>query len=291
VSAERAERERARAGCLPGEAPAAVAVPDGEAAPVAVPNAAVPDGGRPRLTAEVWIVLGLSLGQSAVYSVIDLVAKLTQGPLARQTATLNQSVSPRPYVDLTYQLAGIVFTVVPVALALWLLAGDRTATPVARRLGLDRTRPLADLGTGALLAAVIGLPGIALYLVGHALGITARVVPEALNAYWWTVPVLVLQAVKNAVLEEVVVVGYFLTRLRQLGLGARAATALSAVLRGSYHLYQGFGPFLGNAVMGVVFAEWFRRRGRVMPLIVAHTILDTVSFVGYDLLKGVLHLP
>ena len=246
---------------------------------------------RPRLTAEVWIVLGLSLGQSAVYSVIDLVDKLTRGPLARQTATLNQSVSPRPYVDLTYQLAGIVFTVVPVALALWLLAGDRTGTPVARRLGLDRTRPLADLGTGALLAAVIGLPGIALYLVGHALGITARVVPEALNAYWWTVPVLVLQAVKNAVLEEVVVVGYLLTRLRQLGVGARTATALSAVLRGAYHLYQGFGSFLGNAVMGVVFAEWFRRRGRVMPLIVAHTILDTVSFVGYDLLKDVLHLP
>ena len=63
------------------------------------------------------------------------------------------------------------------------------------------------------------------------------------------------------------------------------------MLRGSYHLYQGFGPFLGNAVMGVVFAEWFRRRGRVMPLIVAHTILDVVSFVGYDLFRSVLHLP
>jgi membrane protease YdiL (CAAX protease family) len=265
--------------------------------PVAVPRAgatepvAVPVAARPRLTAEVWIVLGLSLGQSAVYSVIDLIAKLTQGPLSKQTATLNQSVSPRPYVDLSYQLAGIVFTLVPVALALWLLAGDRTGTPVARRLGLDRARPLRDAGTGVVLAAVIGLPGIGLYLVGHALGITARVVPEALNAYWWTVPVLVLQAVKNAVLEEVVVVGYLLTRLRQLGLGPRTATALSATLRGSYHLYQGFGSFLGNAVMGVVFAEWFRRRGRVMPLIVAHTILDTVSFVGYDLLKNALHLP
>jgi membrane protease YdiL (CAAX protease family) len=250
-----------------------------------------PEVGRHRLIGEIWIVLGVSLGQSGVYAVINLVATLTQGPLSKATATLNTPQSSRPYVDLTYQLAGVAFTLVPVVLALWLLAGDRTDVPVTRRLGLDLSRPLADLGVGVALAALIGIPGIGLYLVGHALGITATVVPAALNAYWWTVPVLVLQAVKNAVLEEVIVVGYLLTRLRQLGVRPWLATGISAVLRGSYHLYQGFGPFLGNAVMGVVFAEYFRRRGRVMPLIVAHTILDTVTFVGYQLLRSLLHLP
>ena len=246
---------------------------------------------RARRTAEVWIVLGLSLGQSAVYSVISLLAKLTQGPLAQQRATLNPSQSPRPYLDLTYQLADIAFTLVPVALAVWLLAGDGSSEPVPRRLGLDRRSPLADVGVGVLLAGLIGLPGLGLYLVGHALGITVTVVPEALNQYWWTLPVLMLQAVKNAVLEEVVVVGYLVTRLRQLGVAPWAATGLSALLRGAYHLYQGFGPFIGNAIMGLVFAESFRRRGRVLPLIVAHFVLDTVSFVGYDVLKPVLHLP
>jgi membrane protease YdiL (CAAX protease family) len=257
----------------------------------AVDVLAVPEADRNRTTAEIWIVLGLSLGQSAVYAVISLLAALTQGPLSRATATLNTSQSARPYLDLTYQLVGIVFTLMPVVLALWLLAGDRPHVPVARRLGFEPRRPWGDLGVGVLLAAVIGVPGIALYLVGHALGINARVVPEALNQYWWTVPVLILQAVKNAVLEEVVVVGYLLTRLRQLGVAPWLATSISAVLRGSYHLYQGFGSFLGNAVMGVVFAEWFRRRGRLLPLIIAHTILDTVSFVGYDLFRSLLHLP
>jgi membrane protease YdiL (CAAX protease family) len=61
--------------------------------------------------------------------------------------------------------------------------------------------------------------------------------------------------------------------------------AASAVLRGSYHLYQGFGGFIGNAVMGVVFAFFFRRTGRVMPLVVAHTILDVVAYLGYALLR------
>ena len=72
------------------------------------------------------------------------------------------------------------------------------------------------------------------------------------------------------------VVGYLLTRLRAARLVRRAAIALAAVLRGSYHLYQGFGAFVGNAVMGVVFGWFFLRTRRVMPLIVAHTILDMV---------------
>jgi membrane protease YdiL (CAAX protease family) len=242
-----------------------------------------------RTWAEILIVLGLSLGSSAVYAVIDLAGKLTEGtPLAQQRATLNRSLNPRPYLDLSYQLAGIVFTLVPVALVLFLLGGPGRG-PV-RQLGLDWRRlgtVARDLAAGALLAAVIGLPGLALYVAGRRLGITAEVVPAALAPYWWTVPVLILQAVKNALLEEVVA-GYLVTRLRGLGWPAWAMSGLSAVLRGSYHLYQGFGPFLGNAVMGVLFAEWFRRRGRVMPLVVAHTLLDVVAFVGYQALGPVL---
>lgn len=250
-----------------------------------------PDPGvRARRTGtEILIVLGLSLGASAVYAAISLVAKLTEGrPLAQQQATLNRSLSPRPYLDLTYQLADVAFTLVPVALALFLL-GDRLRDG-ARRLGFDLRRPGADAAAGLVLAAVIGLPGVALYAAGRALGITAEVVPAALAPHWWAVPVLVLQALKNAVLEEVVVVGYLMTRLEGLGWPPWARLGASAVLRGSYHLYQGFGPFAGNAIMGLVFGEWYRRRGRVMPLVVAHTLLDLVAFVGYQLFADALGL-
>jgi membrane protease YdiL (CAAX protease family) len=244
---------------------------------------------RRRLGLEVLIVLGLSLGRSGVYAVIDLIGKLTAGQsLASQTATLNSSASERSYLDLSYQLAGIFFTLIPVALVLWLLSANTAR--IGTMLGLDRRRPGRDLIEGAGLAALIGLPGLALYFIGHALGVTATIVPAALDPHWWTVPVLILQAAKNAVLEEVIVVGYLITRLQRLGWRMPAVIAASAVLRGSYHLYQGFGPFVGNAIMGVIFAEWYRRGGRVLPLIVAHTILDVVSFVGYDLFAGALGL-
>ncbi|WP_136517542.1 CPBP family intramembrane glutamic endopeptidase [Cellulomonas telluris] len=250
------------------------------------PTSAPPPGERAvrgRIRAEIWIVLGLSLGRSAVYAVVDIVARMTEGtPLGQQSTTLNPSRSPRPYLDLTYQLLSIGFALLPVALALYLLsAHGRSAI---RRIGLDGARPWRDLGVGVGLAAVIGIPGLGLYVAGRALGITVEVQAAALNAAWWTVPVLVLAALQNALLEEVVAVGYLMERLRDLRWSAPAIVVASALLRGSYHLYQGWGPFVGNVVMGLVFAEYYRRRRRVMPLVVAHTALDVVAFVGYALL-------
>ena len=87
-------------------------------------------------------------------------------------------------------------------------------------------------------------------------------------------------------MEEVIVVGYLLSRLDKLGVNPATAIAISAVIRGSYHLYQGIGAFFGNAAMGVIFGIFYRRYRRVAPLIVAHTLIDAVTFVGYALLAG-----
>ena len=234
---------------------------------------------RRGLRAEVVIVLLLSLGQSAVYAVVSIVAKLTAGPpLSEQAAVLNRSQSPRIYLDLTYQLLGIFFALVPVLLALYLLGRDRPL------LGIWPARPRFDLGWGTALAAAIGLPGLLLVYAAAQLGLNAQIVPAALNPVWWAVPVLILAAIQNAVLEEVIVVGYLVNRLRVMEVRLVLIVACSAVLRGSYHLYQGFGAFVGNAVMGVVFSLFYLRKGRVMPLIVAHTLLDVAAFVGYTLL-------
>jgi hypothetical protein len=154
-------------------------------------------------------------------------------------------------------------------------------------LGLGAARPQAlDLARGVGLAAVIGGSGLALYLAAHAAGVNLTVVPEALPAVWWRTPVLLLSAAQNAVLEEVLVVGYLLHRLRQLGWRDGPALAVSAVLRGSYHLYQGLGGFAGNLVMGLLFGRLYQRWGRVRPLVVAHALIDAVAFVGYAYLVG-----
>jgi membrane protease YdiL (CAAX protease family) len=241
---------------------------------------------RRRVAHEVLLVLGVSLGSSAVYSILSLIEKLTRPtPLAHQTTALNSSVVPdRPWLDLTYQLVGIGFTIVPALFALHLLARDRQ--DVWADLGLDRRRLRFDAGTGLGLAAVIGIPGLGLYVAARALGFNTAVAAANLTHHWWSIPVLVGSAVANAVLEETVVVGYLVTRLRELGLALPWVVGVSAVLRGTYHLYQGFGGFVGNVIMGVVFALFFLRTRRLLPLVIAHTLLDVVAFVGYALLRG-----
>ncbi|MFI9343632.1 CPBP family intramembrane glutamic endopeptidase [Streptomyces sp. NPDC052773] len=243
---------------------------------------------RPRrrvLRDETVLVLALSLGASGVSALISFVGSVTRpGGLKDQAATLNASAAPgRPWLDLAWQLFGITTALVPVALVAHFLLREGQSL---RTLGFDRTRPWSDLGRGAAIAAVIGSTGIAFYLAARGLGFNLTVVPEALPDVWWKYPVLILSAVQNAVLEEVIVVGYLLRRLNQLGWSPGSALMGSALLRGSYHLYQGIGGFIGNLVMGVVFVHLYRRWGRVGPLVVAHSLLDIGAFVGYALLAG-----
>ncbi|WP_247615540.1 CPBP family intramembrane glutamic endopeptidase [Streptomyces tagetis] len=240
---------------------------------------------RRTLRDETLLVLALSLGASGVSALISFIGSVTRpGGLKDQAATLNASAAPgRPWLDLAWQLFGITTALVPVALVAHLLLREGGSL---RTLGFDRTRPWPDLGRGAVVAAVIGSTGIAFYLAVRALGFNLTVVPEALPGVWWKYPVLILSAVQNAVVEEVIVVGYLLRRLGQTGWTPVAALAGSSLLRGSYHLYQGIGGFLGNVVMGVVFVLLYRRWGRVGPLVVAHALLDIGAFVGYALLAG-----
>lgn len=244
---------------------------------------------RRQLLAETVIVLLLSLGASAIWSALSLLrtaltARATHTSISQQTSTLNSSRSSTQWLDVVYQLVQIALALVPVALVVLLLSRE-LRKPLAY-LGIDRKRQAPDAVLGALLAAVIGIPGLALYLVSRAMGINTTVVASGLGEHWWVFPILVLAAAQNAILEEVVMIGYLFTRWSQAGWGRTNVIVVSALIRGSYHLYQGLGGFVGNVVMGLIFGWLYTRTRRVLPLIVAHTILDVVSFVGYELLAG-----
>ncbi|WP_439592275.1 CPBP family intramembrane glutamic endopeptidase [Microbacterium sp.] len=235
-----------------------------------------------RLWWEIGIVLALSVGRSALYSVLQLVRALQQEQsLGDQQTSLNPGASAAAFWDVLYQFLSLLFALAPVALVVYLLW--EPGMSAFRRIGLDFRRFGGDVGRGILLVAVIGIPGLGLYALGRALGITVQVDAAPLDPSWWTIPLLLLAALRAGLTEEVIFLGYLFDRLRRIGWGWWTIILSTAALRATYHAYQGFGPMVGNFAMGVVFGWCYKRWGRVMPLVIAHTLIDIIAFVGYPL--------
>jgi membrane protease YdiL (CAAX protease family) len=232
---------------------------------------------RRTLAEETLVVLSLSLLASAVFAILTLFEFPVEGA---RVASVSQSTM------LARQVLGSLFGLAPVWLVVYLV---RRSGEGIRALGLRADRVRDDVLHGIALFAVVGLAGIGVYLAAVELGVNRFVVPVPPLGHWWTVPVLVLNAIEAALLEEIVVVAYLVTRLRQLGLTESASVGASALLRGTYHLYQGWGGFLGNLAMGALFGTVFSRTRRVWPIVVAHLLLDVAAGLGYILFRQ--HLP
>jgi uncharacterized protein len=234
-----------------------------------------------RIRAEILIVLGLSLGWYAIVAIVQFIDASTRPtPLGSQSVALNVSQSDRPVFDFLYQFLDLVSDVMPVALVIFILW--QAAKPHLARLGVDFRHPFRDTGVGVLLAVVIGAGGIGIYLAGHALNLTVSVTADATPPSWWAVILLLLSALRAGIQEEFIVIGYLYARLRRLGWNKWVIILSTAVLRGSYHLYQGPSAFVGNFIMGVIFGWLYTKYGRLLPLVIAHFVIDAATFVGYD---------
>ncbi|MGE2718074.1 CPBP family intramembrane glutamic endopeptidase [Mycolicibacterium litorale] len=240
------------------------------------------DGQRRAVRIEIAVVLAVTFGVSAYTALLRLLESVLLG-LSGQVVALNPRRSTFDLIDLGLNLAGVFQLLAWGALGVYLLwrSGFRLAD-----IGLARPRVRPDLLGGLGLAALIGLPGLALYQVARILGINAAVEPAELYDTWWRIPVLLAMSFANGWAEEIIVVGFLLTRLRQLRVNPVVAIVAASLLRGAYHLYQGFGAGLGNIAMGLVFGYVWQRTGRLWPLIIAHALIDAVAFVGYALLAG-----
>lgn len=93
----------------------------------------------------------------------------------------------------------------------------------------------------------------------------------------WVVGALVLF---SPFFEEFFVTGYVITALKEKA-GESVAVNVSVALRLAYHAYQGVIGVVLLIPVGLIFSYWYARSGKLWPIIVAHAVLNLVSFVPY----------
>ncbi|MBN9645315.1 CPBP family intramembrane glutamic endopeptidase [Corynebacterium mendelii] len=230
------------------------------------------------LVFEITTVLLVTFGTSGIRSALRLInAALQPVALNQQKVTIHPQQSSVSWLDLSLQLCSAGVLIGWGLLGWYLLARDKLSPPGPTS---------RDVLRGAGLAALIGLPGLLFYAAAVQLGLSTVVAPTGLARSFYEYPVLVLFSFGNAFAEETVVVAWFITRLRQLKCPTAGAVVAASVLRGSYHLYQGFSAGIGNIIMGLVFGAYYAKTGKLWPLVIAHFLIDAVAFLGYAALKG-----
>lgn len=242
---------------------------------------------RTALRWEIFLLLAVTFGISGLRALLRLIEALARPEaLNQQQVHLNDKQSALPWLDPALQLVSSGVLVAWGALAVFLLIRHLPPSGALADLRSLRAVTARDALYGAGLAALIGIPGLALYVVSVHMGWSRMVAPSGLDDTPWRLPLLVVNAWANGWAEELVVVAWLTLRLRQLAVPWAAIFAASSLLRASYHLYQGISAGVGNLLMGVLFVWFFKRTSRVWPLIIAHGLIDTVAFVGYALLGG-----
>ena len=84
----------------------------------------------------------------------------------------------------------------------------------------------------------------------------------------------------NPVFEEIFVCGYVIAALqksRNPWLGVHVSVAIRLL----YHLYQGAIAAVGVVPFGLIVSLWYRRTGRLWPVIVAHALTDFAALLRF----------
>ena len=142
----------------------------------------------------------------------------------------------------------------------------------------ERVLSAVRIGEGLLVGVGLGLVAFSFYWLIWSW----QVVPEWENAHeppwsnegsvvaWFAV--LFPALIANSIAEELVMRAYLIDRLERLLGSCWAAVLISAMMFGSYHIYQGVLGGFSASLMGLCFGFYFALCRRLFPLVVGHTV-------------------
>jgi membrane protease YdiL (CAAX protease family) len=164
-------------------------------------------------------------------------------------------------------------------LVVLLMSARRGVTP--RFLGLSWPRAAAGSSGAGQSIRILAWAVTALAVGGRItadLAGTNRLLQPAHQDYSYLIYTLTA-SVAAGVIEELVVLAFVVTTLRQADRPLPEIVIVGLLLRCSYHDYYGFGV-AGIAVWAAVFIWLFLRTGSILPMLVLHVVWDATIFVG-----------
>ena len=182
------------------------------------------------------------------------------------------------WADYTPAAVQNVATAALAALVVILLAARRGVT--ARSLGA--CPPVgADGKTSVSRAIRMAAVALIALIIGGAIttGLATGHFPRPANPTGPYLLYSVAGSLLSGVSEEMVVLAFVVTTLRQARRPVAEILIVAVLIRCSYHIYYGVGV-IGIAVWAAVFVLLFLRFGSVIPLIVLHFVWDSVQFLG-----------
>jgi hypothetical protein len=248
-----------------------VVTPDPELSPDTVSQVDPTDSASRWLGWEMIFVVG-AFALPGVAAAVEILAQHVGG-----VSNLNEFDLPLPHspaASLFILLLGYATTALLVPIALLLLA--RTGQPPAS-LGLQRRGLRRDSASAVGLLGAVWVLNIVLLVPLSPLLNNKHLTNTATNSHvpaYYIIFALFVSAV-TAVNEEVVVNGYFLTRLSQRGWSPWRAFALSLAVRTSYHAYYGIG-LIATIPLGYLATRSFQKRQRLNRPILLHFLNDAI---------------
>jgi hypothetical protein len=186
----------------------------------------------------------------------------------------NLPLPHHPGVSLLLLVLNYLTSALVVPIGLLLLA--RTGQPPST-LGLTRRRMIRDVpGAVTLLAGTWLVNSVVLVAFSPIIDnkhLTNTTSNSHVPAYFIVYALIV--SATTAVNEEVLVNGFFLTRLSQLGWRPWPALGLSLAVRTSYHLYYGV-ALVATIPFGYLATRSFQKRGTLWRPILAHFLNDAI---------------
>jgi hypothetical protein len=243
-------------------------------APVAEPARPVPKQDRKRLVIEMLIVLAIFPLPYVISALQDLTAYLLGEGAGKRIPILfaGHVAAGFPFI-----LFEVLLPLAAASLVLYLLSlpgGDGGPASI----GLDRRNIRGDLALVLPVFLVCNLiPILGGGLILEGLGVHGPSPSTGGLPSYYSVA-YVAMAIVAGVVEELVVLGYTVRRLEQLGLKPVWVVIIAVAVRGSYHLYYGWGvlPILAWATVTVLV---YRRFRRLWPFVFVHMAWDSGLFL------------